>query len=86
MRLFAVHKTATVLMCLFWTLPALGQAPTDPDPAEFDYEAGRLEKVVQAIRITEEIALDGYLDEAAWDIAPPARPTSSRDVLFPAVK
>ena len=89
MRLFAVHKTATVLMCLFWTLPALGQAPTDPDPAEFDYEAGRLEKVVQAIRITEEIALDGYLDEAAWDIAPPAanfiqrRPVPGGQVIEP---
>jgi hypothetical protein len=47
-------------------------APGSPS-APIDYEAVRISKVVDAIRITEdEISLDGRLDEAAWQRAAPA--------------
>lgn len=39
---------------------------------ELDYEAIRLSRTVSAIRIDEEIHLDGRLDEAAWKQAIPA--------------
>ncbi len=50
------------------TLPTFSQSL----PVEIDYERARLERNVTAIRITDEISLDGFLDEEAWDIALPA--------------
>jgi hypothetical protein len=50
-------------------------APAAPGSplAPIDYEAVRLSKVVDAIRITEdEISLDGRLDETVWQRAAPA--------------
>jgi hypothetical protein len=40
--------------------------------APIDYEAVRLSRVVDAVRITEAITLDGRLDEPAWKLATPA--------------
>ena len=59
---------------LFAGSPVLSQNtnPGESAPPAFDYEAIRLGKVVTAYRITEEITLDGRLDEAAWDLAVPA--------------
>ncbi len=41
-------------------------------PESIDYDTARLDRNVTAIRITEEISVDGILDEAAWDLAEPA--------------
>src|SRR5688572_14761941 len=41
-------------------------------PAPIDYEAVRQSRVVDAVRITEEISLDGHLEEPAWKLASPA--------------
>ena len=73
-------------MNLFWrtlavflmSTQALAQAPASlsprrPDPvAPIDYETARLERVVTAVRITEPITLDGYLNEPVWHLALPA--------------
>jgi hypothetical protein len=37
-----------------------------------DFEAVRLKKIITAVRITDAIALDGRLDEPAWQLASPA--------------
>lgn len=68
-----------LILLLLVTVSTFSQAPSNLDEAEenpssieFNYEAARLERVAQAVRITEEISLDGYLDEQAWDLAIPA--------------
>ena len=58
----------SLIVGLLTTLPAFSQSP----PVEIDYEQARLERNVTAIRITEEISLDGLLDEAVWATAVPA--------------
>jgi hypothetical protein len=58
----------SLIVGLLTTLPAFSQSA----PVEIDYEQARLERNVTAIRITEEISLDGLLDEAAWATAVPA--------------
>jgi hypothetical protein len=40
--------------------------------AVIDYDAVRATKIVKAIRVTERIAIDGSLDEPAWERAVPA--------------
>jgi hypothetical protein len=40
---------------------------------ESDYDALRATKIVHAIRIDEEIILDGLLDEAVWETVEPAK-------------
>ena len=68
-------KTARVLkrtalspiVAVSLALSAFAQAP---EPV--DYDTARLDKNVTALRITEEISVDGLLDEAAWDLAEPA--------------
>src|SRR5262245_64621168 len=62
----------TLLVCLAFALEALPQTGIGPPPAEIDYEAARQDRVVTAIRVTEEISLDGHLSERAWDQAVPA--------------
>ena len=57
-----------LLVALLGGLPAFAQSGT----TQVDYDTARFDKVVTAIRIDEEISLDGHLDEAAWDIAIPA--------------
>ncbi len=55
------------------TTPAFGQVAPDSDvPIVVDYEAARLERVITAVAIAEEISIDGLLDEAAWELATPA--------------
>jgi hypothetical protein len=49
---------------------ASGQQASSTEP--LDYEAVRRSKVVDAVRITEGIALDGRLEEPAWQLAMPA--------------
>ena len=55
-------------LCLVMAATAVAQAPVDA----IDYETARFDKNVVAVRITEEISLDGRLDEPAWDLAVPA--------------
>jgi hypothetical protein len=47
---------------------ALSQSLENP----IDYETARLSRIVRAVRIMEEISLDGRLDEPAWTLAIPA--------------
>ena len=42
------------------------EAPEVRVLAESEFEAIRLQKVLTAVRITEEITLDGRFDEPAW--------------------
>ena len=60
---------------LLTAMPLLSQNPAPDDTGlltAIDYETARLERVVTAVRITEEISLDGVLDEPAWELASPA--------------
>jgi hypothetical protein len=41
-------------------------------PAPIDYATARFERIVHAVRISERIAIDGRLDEPAWERAEPA--------------
>jgi hypothetical protein len=52
---------------------AFAQQPAASPSAPIDYEAVRLSRIVDAVRITEEdISLDGRLEEPAWKRATPA--------------
>jgi hypothetical protein len=70
----------TRILALYLTIAAPVLAQTPPGnltaggggAAAIDYEAVRQEKVVTAIRITEPITLDGYLEEPGWKLAVPA--------------
>ncbi len=55
----------TLGLCLAMTAPVMAQTPADL----VDYETARFDKNVVAVRTTEEISLDGILDEGAWDRA-----------------
>ena len=61
----SVRILATLLLC---AVPVFPRASTTQN-ASIDYETARLSRVVNAIRITDPINLDGRLDEAAWDVA-----------------
>ena len=50
-------------------LPVFSQQSSTPP---IDYETAHLDRIVSAVRITEEIRLDGVLDEPAWQLASPA--------------
>ena len=65
----------TLAVCFLTALPALSQAQTTLTPAgspPIDSETAHLTRFVTAVRITDEITVDGYLDEPAWDRAVPA--------------
>ena len=55
-----------LLIGLIAGLPAFSQ-----DDAPVDYDTARFDKNATALRIDEEVTLDGLLNEAAWDIALP---------------
>jgi hypothetical protein len=59
-----------------WLISAVSASAQAPQPGRgdnvLDYEAVRATKVVKAIRITDEITIDGSLDEPAWERATPA--------------
>jgi hypothetical protein len=61
------HLIQIAVVYFLATGVVLGQTPT------IDYEAVRQTKVVTALRITEEISIDGQLEEAAWKQALPAK-------------
>ena len=42
------------------------------ETSSIDYETARLSRIVGAVRITENISIDGHLDEPAWERAAPA--------------
>ena len=75
MKLFS----SILLVCLIAVPSAFSQRRTNPNavdrgasPVAIDYDAVRLTKVVTAVRIHEQITLDGRLDEPAWKLALPA--------------
>src|SRR5262245_23238247 len=51
------------------SLPAYSQLP---GPAPIDYETARLSRIATAVRTTDDIVLDGHLEEASWQTAIPA--------------
>src|SRR5688500_1754838 len=59
-----------------WLISAVSASAQAPQPGRgdnvLDYEAVRATKVVKAIRIADEITIDGSLDEPAWERATPA--------------
>ena len=61
-------------MCAVTAAPSFAQESSTPsqesDPV--DYETIRFDKDVVAVRTTDEITLDGLLDEPAWELAEPA--------------
>ena len=58
---------------------AFAQGPsTRPSFAEIDYETARLSRIATAVRVTEQITLDGQLDEPAWKLAVPASDFTQR--------
>ena len=59
--------TVTVFIALLTAVTALAQ-----EPVPVDYDTIRFQKNVTAIRVNEDIVLDGELNEGAWDIAIPA--------------
>ena len=52
---------------LFCPLPGLSQ-----ETPQIDYETARLERVIDAVRISENISIDGTLEEPVWKLAMPA--------------
>jgi hypothetical protein len=68
MRLFALTYGALLL-----TAPVLAQSPETSSNVVLDYEAVRRSRIVDALRISEGIVLDGRLDEPAWQQATPAK-------------
>jgi hypothetical protein len=58
----------TLTLYLVMAASAVAQTPAE----EIDYETARFDKNIVAVRITEEISMDGLLDEPAWDLATPA--------------
>ena len=55
--------------------PAFSQ---DIGPGGIDYETAHLSRVLEAVRITGEITLDGRLDEPEWNLASPATDFTQR--------
>ncbi|MEJ2153446.1 MAG: carbohydrate binding family 9 domain-containing protein, partial [Gemmatimonadota bacterium] len=80
MRVFSsdgveLMKSLVFAVCLLLSVPTIGHATQD-DPGvsetDIDFETARLSRNVTAVRISEEIVLDGLLDEPVWDLADPA--------------
>src|SRR5689334_11851564 len=69
---------AALALSFLTTIPGFSQTPAAVNPAPLtggptiNIEAVRQTKVVTALRITEEINLDGRLDEPVWQLAIPA--------------
>ena len=68
-----------LIFCLLSAVAAYPQTQSDGNGngrrsplTAIDYETIPLEKVVTAVRITEQIVLDGRLDEPAWNLVSPA--------------
>ena len=74
------RRVASVLAVLVLAHVASGAALEEqgPPPAQaqtaapIDYATARLERIAQALRITERITIDGRLDEPAWARVEPA--------------
>ena len=61
-----------LIVCLLANLPAFSQGPSGEATTGIDYDTAHLDRHVTALRVTEEMSIDGFLDEAAWDLAVPA--------------
>ncbi len=64
------HLTTVLVTLIATTLPLLAQ-DVEPIP-ESEYDTLRDTKIVYAVRIDDEITVDGLLDEAVWELAEPA--------------
>jgi hypothetical protein len=70
-------RLIAVCLCMVWLAASSARAQSDPEsrPAAlspFEYEAVRQTKIVDAVRISEPITLDGRLEEPGWRTASPA--------------
>ena len=65
---FVDRLTFGILVWLAFVPAALSRTPQ----AEIDFETAYLDKLVTTARTTDEITLDGLLDEAAWELVEPA--------------
>jgi hypothetical protein len=75
-----ISRTAVLSVCLCFLTATAGfsQVVSTPGIAPIDYERARLEHVATAVRITDEIDVDGRLDESAWKLAVPATDFTQR--------
>jgi hypothetical protein len=66
-------KNPILLVLLFLVIapPAFSQTQSNNGPVEIDYETAHLSKIAVAVRINEEITLDGLFEEPAWGQAVP---------------
>src|SRR5687767_4996007 len=62
----------TMKLMVFILLYALFSLSSYAQTLPIDYETARLERVANAVRISEEINLDGNLNDPAWKLARPA--------------
>jgi hypothetical protein len=60
-----MFRWPALALCLFVASPAFSQAPAAP----VDIETVRFSKIATAIRIADEISIDGRLDEGPWKLA-----------------
>jgi hypothetical protein len=65
----SIHRL--LAFCLLANTCLLAQT-TAPSRPSFNYEAAMAERVATAVRISDEIKIDGRLEESAWDLASPA--------------
>ena len=71
------HRFLLLACFLLTSSAALAQLQTDDNStgiivAPIDYNTVRFSRIAQAVRTHEEIVIDGRLDEAVWQAAPPA--------------
>src|SRR3954471_22413376 len=66
-----ITASLCLCLCLVAGTSAFSQAP-NPGVPTINYEALRRQHVATAVRIDDEIHLDGRLDEGAWKLAVPA--------------
>ena len=64
-------RTRPHLLVAFFLLVQLAYSQESAAPL-IDYETAYLDRIVTAIRIDEEITLDGFLNEFSWSLAEPA--------------
>jgi hypothetical protein len=64
------HRALFLVLLIWINSTTFAQAPTPSAP--IDYEAIRASRIVEAIRVSEAISLDGVLEEAAWKTTIPA--------------
>src|SRR4029077_13516654 len=58
------------MTCLVLIALLLGFSSPNPRKDDLNYETVHLERRLKALKVSEKIAIDGRLDESAWENAP----------------